>query len=171
VVKEGAWGRYETYVSTEKAPPCQAAWIHGPDEYAGRAAGAESSSRAGPQAAGAVVALAGLRGQDSFKRVATRGRRVSSDGLALTWLYSGNEASRYGIAARVAVGKAVVRNRVRRWARELLRRWDAQLAPGYDVVITARSNEAAVNFQHFAHHLARMLHKAELAEELLDVPA
>jgi ribonuclease P protein component len=117
------------------------------------------------------VALASLRGQDSFKRVAQRGRRVSSDGLALVWLYSGNEANRYGIAARVAVGKAVVRNRVRRWARELLRQWGSQLAPGYDVIITARGSNAAESYQHFAQHLARMLHKAQLTEELLDVPA
>lgn len=117
------------------------------------------------------MALTSLRGQDSFKRVAQRGRRVSSDGLALLWLYSGNEANRYGVAARASVGNAVVRNRVRRWARELLRQWDQRLAPGYDVIVTARSTEAAGSFPHFSQHLARMLYKAQLAEEILDVPA
>ncbi len=117
------------------------------------------------------MALASLRGQNSFKRVAQQGRRLTSDGLALLWLYSGNETNRYGVAARVAVGKAVVRNRVRRWARELLRRWDSELAPGYDLIITARDSAAAASFQHFAEHLARLLAKAQLSEGMLNVPA
>ena len=170
-VKEGAWGRYEENVSTEETPSDETAWVYVTDEYTGWSPYYQEPPGAGPQAASAVVPLETLRGQGSFKRIAIHGHRVTSDGLALTWLYSGNETNRYGIAARLAVGKAVVRNRVRRWARELLRCWDAQVAPGYDLIISARSSDAAESYQHFANHLARMLHKAELTEELLDVPA
>lgn len=80
----------------------------------------------------------------------------------LHWAASGLTESRYAVAAKTQVGCAVVRNRVRRWARELLRRWGAAIAPGHDLVVIAQDREAALSFAMFAYHLRRVLERAEL---------
>ena len=97
----------------------------------------------------------------------TRGRVARSNGLRVHFALNGLPHSRYGISATTAVGGAVVRNRVRRWGRELLRRWDELLAPGYDLIVFVNNREAAQSFAHFANHLAASLHKAELTESEL----
>ncbi len=82
----------------------------------------------------------------------------------LHWAASGLSESRFAVAAKTRVGGAVVRNRVRRWARELLRRWRASIAPGHDLVVIARDREAALSFAMFAYHLRRVLQRAELMQ-------
>lgn len=116
------------------------------------------------------MVLASLRGQGAFKRVAMRGRRCHSNGLLLMWLFTGSDFNRYGIAARLKVGNAVTRNRVRRWTRELLRHWQGSLEDGYDVVISAQMPQAAESFAEYAGHLGRALKKAELIQDVPDLP-
>ena len=93
------------------------------------------------------------------------GQARRSDGVVLHWAPNGLAGNRYCFAAKTKAGGAVVRNRIRRWARELFRRWHDILAPGYDIVVIARSREAAAGFAEFARHLANTLGRAELAEE------
>jgi ribonuclease P protein component len=89
------------------------------------------------------VALPTLKDRHGFRRVMTRGKVARSNGLRVHFALNGLPHSRYGIAATTAVGGAVVRNRVRRWAKELLRRWDELLAPGYDLVVFVNQREAS----------------------------
>ena len=115
------------------------------------------------------MALNTLRGRYSFKRVMAQGRFTRSNGVRVHFTHNGTEANRYGVAATTAVGGAVIRNRVRRWSRELLRQWDAQLAPGNDIVVFVNNKDAREDFQSFAIHLAHSLRKAQLAEGDLHV--
>jgi ribonuclease P protein component len=64
------------------------------------------------------------------------------------------------------VGKAVVRNRVRRRLRELLR--SLPIAEGHDLVITARPEAALAHFTDLRAELTLLLRRAKL---LVDVPA
>ena len=50
-----------------------------------------------------------------------------------------NGINRVGITVSKKLGKAVVRNRVRRRLREAYRLQEAQFAPGWDIVVVARS--------------------------------
>jgi ribonuclease P protein component len=115
------------------------------------------------------VALNTLRGRYSFKRVMAHGRFTRSNGVRVHYTHNGTDANRYGVAATTAVGSAVVRNRVRRWSRELLRQWDAQIVPGHDLVVFVNNSDAQESFQSFAIHLAHSLRKAQLAEGELHV--
>ncbi|MCX7020917.1 MAG: ribonuclease P protein component [bacterium] len=56
-----------------------------------------------------------------FRRLFQSGRRLQSGPLRLVWLTKGVEGLRYTTVAGRKVGKAVVRNRVRRRLRELFR--------------------------------------------------
>jgi ribonuclease P protein component len=97
------------------------------------------------------------------------GRSARSNGVRVHYTHNGSDVNRYGVAATTAVGGAVVRNRVRRWSRELLRHWDAQIAPGNDIVVFVNHKDAQESFQSFAIHLAHGLRKAQLAEGELHV--
>ena len=110
-----------------------------------------------------------LRTRSCFRRVVGQGQARRRDGIVLHWLNNNLEANRYGIAAKLAVGKAVVRNRVRRWGRELLRRWNPALRPGYDLVLSARQPEAADDYHEFCSNLASLLARAELIEHVLEL--
>lgn len=111
------------------------------------------------------VTFTTLRGRAAFARVLGNGQARRSNGVVLHWAANQLEINRYAVAAKTSAGKSVVRNRLRRWGRELLRRWNGGIAPGHDLVLIARTPEAASGFAHFAHHLWRVLANAELITE------
>ena len=86
-----------------------------------------------------------LRASADFERARRRGR---SWGNALLVLHacSGSDAGpRCGFSISRRVGKAVVRNRVRRRLREILRPRMARVPAGWDLVFTARPAAAAAS--------------------------
>ena len=112
------------------------------------------------------MAYTPLRGRSNFKHVFSRGSARRSNGVVLHWAPNGLGENRYAVAAKVAVGRAVKRNRLRRWGRQLLRLWDPRLAPGHDLVVIARNREATESFQDFEYHLAQVLEQAELSSDV-----
>lgn len=55
--------------------------------------------------------------------------------------------NRIGVTVGKKLGKAVVRNRVRRRLREIYRINEEQFLPGYDIVIVARTRAVDAEFQ------------------------
>lgn len=64
---------------------------------------------------------------------------------------------RIGITVSKKVGNAVVRNRIRRWVREFVRRERAWLPPGRDVVVIAK------------HDADQLSHQDEVTQDLRSV--
>lgn len=85
-----------------------------------------------------------LRRRNEFTAAYQRGRAWSNDLLAVRALANGLPHSRFGFAVGRRVGKAVVRNRVKRRLREIVRALDP--AGGWDVVIIARPAAATADF-------------------------
>lgn len=81
-----------------------------------------------------------LKKPEDFDRLYRQGRRLGNQMLALRALPNGLAYSRWGIVTSKKVGKAVVRNLIRRRLREILRR--CELAPGNDIVVIARAGVA-----------------------------
>jgi ribonuclease P protein component len=78
-----------------------------------------------------------------FLRIQGQGRRIHGRRLVFQFLPGRTDASRLGITVSKKVGNAVVRNRIKRWVREVFRR-HPELRPAgrrwsYDLVITAKS--------------------------------
>ncbi len=110
-----------------------------------------------------------LRSSMDFQRVRRRGRSMSGALLALGYSPKptispgspGNE-SRVGLSISKRVGTAVVRNLVKRRLRESIRRQWSRLAPGWDIVITARTGAAGATYDELNAELFRLLERARL---------
>ncbi len=70
--------------------------------------------------------------------------------------------TRYAFAISKRVGKAVVRNRVRRRLREILR--VLPVREGFDIVLTVRPESATATFQELKVELELLLNRAKLLE-------
>ena len=67
-----------------------------------------------------------------------------------------------GVTATKKLGKANVRNRLKRWTREIYRRYRQPLGldeSALDLVINVKPNAAAANFREFSSDLERALRK------------
>jgi ribonuclease P protein component len=83
--------------------------------------------------------------------------------LVMKALSNGLALSRYGFSVSRRVGKAVVRNRVKRLLREILRA--ASLQPGWDIIFIARSYAAGVNYAELEAAVKDLLSRAGLLVE------
>ncbi len=79
-----------------------------------------------------------LRGDADFQRVRQSGRRYGSKVMRLHVAAGPCSHNRYGLVAGKRVGGAVQRNRIRRLLREALRKLDAGLQQGNDLVVVAQ---------------------------------
>jgi ribonuclease P protein component len=101
-----------------------------------------------------------LRRAADFSAVHRRGRGVTGEALALRSLQTGAPISRVGFAVGKRVGKAVVRNRVRRRLRAIVA--SLPLAPGRDIVISARPPAVSRGFWELRAELCGLLQQARL---------
>jgi len=97
-----------------------------------------------------------------------QGNRHQQDGLVIYWAPNGLQHTRCGIAIKAKAGKAVVRNRARRWMRELLRRWQDALAPGWDLIILVRTPAIIQSYRYFVQQLKAALLLTRIAEGPLE---
>jgi ribonuclease P protein component len=76
--------------------------------------------------------------------------------------------SRYGFSVGRRLGKAVVRNRVKRWLREALRH--APLKPGWDIIFIARQAAAEAGYRSLGRSVVGLLSRAGLLESEYEGP-
>lgn len=101
-----------------------------------------------------------LRKPSDFRYVRRQGRSWASYLLVLQACSNGLNQSRFGISAGRRVGKAVVRNRVKRRLRELLR--TTPLKEGLDIVVIARVPSSQATFQDLEIGLTRLMSEANV---------
>lgn len=84
-----------------------------------------------------------VRARRDYLAVQRGGRRVGLKHFVVYGRGNGGRTARLGITVSRKVGKAVVRNRVKRWLREAFRRNLARLPGGVDLVFVARPEAPA----------------------------
>ena len=73
--------------------------------------------------------------------------------------------NRVGVTVSKKLGGAVVRNRVRRRLREVYRLNESRFAPGWDIVVVARSRCIKGDFQKITEAYLSLAQKAGILEE------
>ena len=104
-----------------------------------------------------------LRKNSEFTTVYERGKTWASEFVILKTLSNGLEWNRYGFVAGKRIGKAVVRNRVKRLLREVARAIPAK--SGWDLVLIARSPAATANYHELKASVAGLLRRARILAE------
>lgn len=97
-----------------------------------------------------------------FVSVYETGRKLFSRYTVLFFAGNDQPHSRIGITATKKLGKANVRNRLKRWTRETYRRQREPLgldARSLDIVVNVKPNAAAASFQDYSRDLARVLER------------
>jgi ribonuclease P protein component len=101
-----------------------------------------------------------LRKSSDFATAYREGRSFSSGLLVIRPRANALLHNRYGFVTARSVGKAVVRNRVRRRLREVVR--SLLLREGWDIVVIARRSAAEATYWELRDSLASLLKRAGL---------
>jgi ribonuclease P protein component len=104
-----------------------------------------------------------IRRRREFVRTYDEGRKSFTRFTVIFALPNEEGHPRIGITAPRKVGKAHVRNRMKRWVREIFRRRKESLAStgrSLDYVVNLKTNAANATFREFAEDLERGLDRA-----------
>lgn len=101
-----------------------------------------------------------LRKSKQYSLVYRRGRSWANSQLAMKVLPNDLNLTRFGISTSRRVGKAVVRNRIKRLLREILR--SQQVKEGWDIVIIARPQASNTTYERLGKSAEDLLARAEL---------
>ncbi len=107
-----------------------------------------------------------LRGRSSFERLKAHGKQWRSPLLTLSALPNGLPHNRYAFIISKRLGKAVLRNRMRRRLREAVRRM--ALKQGYDIAVIGRANLAEQPYNMIVEALRELFRRADLCREQLE---
>ena len=88
-----------------------------------------------------------LRKRREFLAVYEQGDKIQSTYFVLYMLENGGPHSRLGITASRKIGRAVVRNRIKRYLREIFRANKQAISPHCDLVVNAKRAAARAHNQ------------------------
>lgn len=107
-----------------------------------------------------------LRRVEDFQRLRQVGVTHRHRLMVLSFTRNELTHNRYGFIVSKQLGKAVMRNLIRRRLRAVVRGLDPQLKAGFDVVIIARSPLAEQPFDALQRTVYELFRRAELVKEV-----
>lgn len=100
-----------------------------------------------------------------FRRLYAKGNSSANRYLALYCRKNQLGKNRVGITVSAKLGKAVVRNRVRRRLREIYRLQESRFLPGYDLVVVARGRAVTASFPQLQEAYLSLAEKLQLLRQ------
>ena len=104
-----------------------------------------------------------LRTRQEFDAVYRRGRPYRSELLVLRALRTERPVSRFGFVVGKVLGKAVIRNRLKRRLRESVR--SLPVAHGWDLVLNARRGAQDADYHQLRSNVAELMSRAGVLNE------
>jgi len=101
-----------------------------------------------------------LTGKAQFDFVYNKGRSWAAREIVIKALPNGLDSTRYGLTVSKRVGKAVVRNKIKRRLREILRQMN--LPPGWDIIVIARNPVTGVDYTTLGKSVKTLLKRVGL---------
>lgn len=95
-----------------------------------------------------------------FKRLYAKGKSICGGYLVIYYKKSKQEGNTLGITVTKKLGKAVVRNRIRRLIRESYRLRESEVSGGYHIVFVARGKAVGQSFDRISHDMSFLLKKS-----------
>ncbi|MCL5959637.1 MAG: ribonuclease P protein component [Chloroflexi bacterium] len=105
-----------------------------------------------------------LTKESQFKKLRDQGFSRANPLVVLYALPNETGLTRIGVTASKRIGRAVIRNRVRRLIKEAFRLRLGLVQPGWDVLFIARQPIATANFQAVSSAVDQLLRRAGLLE-------
>lgn len=105
-----------------------------------------------------------VRENQRFQEIRQQGKSRSDKILVIGFLANNLSYSRFGFSVSRRIGKAVVRNRIKRQLREAIRLRMETIQPGWDVVFIARYPITRANYHQMDASCARLLRRAHLLQ-------
>ena len=99
-----------------------------------------------------------------FRRIYRRGRSSVQSSMVVYCQRNKQGKTRLGVTVSTKLGKAVVRNRVRRQLREMYRLHLPQMKKGYDVILVGRVKAVHSPYAKMDKQYVRALEELELLE-------
>jgi len=100
-----------------------------------------------------------------FRRLYAKGKTAATPTVAVYARPNHARRNRLGLTVGTKVGKAVVRNKVRRRLREIYRLHEGQLCPGWDLVVVARTRSAFAPYRELERDFLRALDRLEVRKK------
>lgn len=79
-----------------------------------------------------------MKNNHEFRRLYTKGKSASTPTLVVYFRRTRRDYNQLGVTVSTKIGKAVLRNRIRRRIREIYRLNEEKLPRGLDIVVVAR---------------------------------
>ena len=106
-----------------------------------------------------------LKKNFEFRRLYTKGKSAVTPFVVVYCRRNGQGCNRLGYTISTKLGKAVVRNRVRRRLREIYRLHEAEFKPGVDLVVVARSASVDAEFSALEQAFLQLARRLSLTEQ------
>lgn len=109
-----------------------------------------------------------LRHRDDFARLRADGRTAQNPYVVLSYLVNDQANNRYGFVCSRRLGKAVVRNKMRRRLREVIRHyhpWIAYEGQPCDLVLIARGPILKATFHELTTAIGELLRREGLLKD------
>jgi ribonuclease P protein component len=103
--------------------------------------------------------------RNDFQRVWDSGKSWSHPLLILRVAANGKPSNRFGFVAGKKIGKAVQRNRTKRWMREAIRHRLAAINPGWDMILISRAGAEQAGFKDIDAAVESILKRAKLIRD------
>jgi ribonuclease P protein component len=95
-----------------------------------------------------------------YQKVYNRGMARGDKVVMMKALANNLDLSRYGFSVNKPLGKAVVRNRIKRLLKEITR--SMPIKPGWDIVFIARSGAVEIDYYQLKQSIEKLLARADL---------